>query len=245
MRKIKLLNYLAFVMRPLPSSLLYAVAKLYSYFAQKIFLNKLRVITQENPIKVIFDIGANQGNWSRYYRKRFPDSEFFLFEADNECAEKLKGDFVNVHHCVLSNSEKDVNWYGKPSSTGSSIYKEVSSNFQFVKPVTRSAVTLDAISKKWSIPLPDLIKIDTQGSELDILSGGVETIAQTRFLIVEVPIAAYNEGAPSFVDYVTQISNFGFCVTSLLEIHTCPDSGRLLQIDLVFENRSSLVATEQ
>jgi len=44
--------------------------------------------------------------------------------------------------------------------------------------------------------MPDLIKIDVQGAELDILKGSMSIINKAKFLIVELQHTEYNQGAP-------------------------------------------------
>ena len=55
---------------------------------------------------------------------------------------------------------------------------------------------LETVVKNKKIPLPDLIKIDVQGAELDILKGSMNVINNAKFLIVELQHVEYNKGAP-------------------------------------------------
>ena len=55
---------------------------------------------------------------------------------------------------------------------------------------------LETIVEIKNIPLPDLIKIDVQGAELDILKGSMKIINNAKFLIVELQHTEYNKGAP-------------------------------------------------
>ena len=53
--------------------------------------------------------------------------------------------------------------------------------------------------------LPDFIKIDTQGSELDILKGGEKTISNCSLIYLECPIIEYNLGSPNLNDYINNV----------------------------------------
>ena len=55
---------------------------------------------------------------------------------------------------------------------------------------------MDSVVRKQGFPLPDLVKIDVQGSERDVMQGGMETIRHAKHLIVEMQHMEYNEGAP-------------------------------------------------
>ena len=58
--------------------------------------------------------------------------------------------------------------------------------------------------------IPQLIKIDTQGSELDIVRGASDFIDKVYFLYPECPLTKYNEGSPSFEEYIDFLKSNGF-----------------------------------
>ena len=79
----------------------------------------------------------------------------------------------------------------------------------------------------------DLIKIDTQGSEIDILKGGIETMKKASFIILEMPfLGEYNKGAPDFYDHIIFMKKHGFVPYDLPEQHRA--NGILIQIDIIF-----------
>ena len=57
-------------------------------------------------------------------------------------------------------------WYG-----GNSIYKENTEICLFDSYIIKDTITLDTLVVNKNYPLPDLIKIDSQGYELDIIKG--------------------------------------------------------------------------
>jgi hypothetical protein len=81
----------------------------------------------------------------------------------------------------------------------------------------------------------DFIKIDTQGSELDILRGGVNTIRDAYAILLEVSIYEYNLGGPKKEDVVSFMSNLGFNKQVVVsEIFHPFISGILIQQDILF-----------
>ena len=54
---------------------------------------------------------------------------------------------------------------------------------------------MDDIVKERGFPLPDFVKIDVQGSEVDVITGGMNTFKSTSKLIVELQHTEYNKGA--------------------------------------------------
>ncbi|HVN79666.1 MAG TPA: FkbM family methyltransferase [Terriglobia bacterium] len=56
----------------------------------------------------------------------------------------------------------------------------------------------------------DLLKLDTQGSELDILKGSIKTIGKTLWIVVEVEFHPLYEGQPLFSDVDLFLRQYGF-----------------------------------
>jgi hypothetical protein len=118
--------------------------------------------------------------------------------------------------------------------SGDSYYPEMPGNL--LQPVVKEikSRTLDSIvfSRGNPLPLPDLIKIDTQGSELDILRGAKEALKSTSVIIMECPIVKYNQGAPDIQDYLDFALENEWVPLAVVEIHTLRDV--FVQVDIAF-----------
>jgi hypothetical protein len=55
---------------------------------------------------------------------------------------------------------------------------------------------------------PDLIWADVQGAEGDLVDGGAETLAQTRFFYTEFSDREWYEGQVSFADLAANLPSF-------------------------------------
>ena len=81
----------------------------------------------------------------------------------------------------------------------------------------------------------DFVKIDTQGSELDILKGGLNTIRDTYAILLEVSLFEYNIGGPKKDDVVSFMNELGFNKQFVVsEIFHPFISGQLIQQDILF-----------
>jgi hypothetical protein len=78
----------------------------------------------------------------------------------------------------------------------------------------------------------DLIKIDTQGSELDIIQGGMDLCKKASGIILEVAISPYNENAPLYDEVVEFMDDLGFEEKEQLFTHFTP--GVIHQQDILF-----------
>jgi hypothetical protein len=63
----------------------------------------------------------------------------------------------------------------------------------------------------------DLIKIDTQGSELDIITGGIELCKKAKGILLEVSLTQYNENAPLYDEVIKYMKNIGFIPKDILD----------------------------
>jgi FkbM family methyltransferase len=189
-------------------------------------------------LKTVYDIGANNGDWAKYIKTILgSDCQVIMFEPNsvhNQSLEQTGNQFFNV---ILSDEVKVVDFYCN-NSTGDSYYKEIGKHYENIRPKSFTSTMLDSLVNQNSLPMPDLIKIDTQGSEIDILKGGVKTFINAKVIILEIPILQYNLGAPNFHDYIDFMIGHNFFPTALIEIHLREQI--IVQVDLVFINKELL-----
>ena len=91
---------------------------------------------------------------------------------------------------------------------------------------------MNEIQKKNQIPFPDFLKIDTQGSEIDILRGGNEILNNCKIILLECPIISYNSGAPTLNDYIKYLDSINYLPFEITEMHYLDKV--LAQIDIAF-----------
>ncbi len=95
------------------------------------------------------------------------------------------------------------------------------------------AKTLDAIARDNRAEAPYLIKLDTQGSELEILRGASDMLASTELVILEVSLFPFG-GGPELYDVVEFMKERGFVAYDLVDFKYRPIDGALGQIDMAF-----------
>jgi FkbM family methyltransferase len=184
------------------------------------------------PLVTVFDIGAHTGEWTRLVSRHLPSTvEFVLFEANPTHAEALRATGRRVVTAVLSDNVAETEFFAS-GGTGDSLFRENTKNYDDVAATCVTTTTLDRVCAELRLPSPDLVKIDTQGSELAILAGGDTVLADTKLLYLEMPIMRYNVGAPSFDDYLRAVSDMGFIPVGQFESHV--GNGALLQVDILF-----------
>lgn len=190
-----------------------------------------------NP-DLIFDIGAHKGSWTRETIRVFPDSQYYLFEANNydELNKLSTKTNIKVFPNILLNSDNvEVPWFNN-SSTGDSIFKEKTHFYTNINPLTRKSVKLDHVLKDDMYVKNArhiFIKIDCQGAEIPILKGAQEIASKADFILLEIPFfGKYNEGIPSFMEHIQYMDSIGFIPYDLIEEHIIKTF--TIQIDILF-----------
>ena len=199
--------------------------------------NQQNIISNYFNPDSILDIGANTGQFYSKISKYYPNSKYLLIEGNESCEEELKKLNVDYKIVLLSDTEKEVDFWIDPNnqnSTGNSIYKEKTNYFNNSSSTKYKTKTLDSIVEETY----DLIKIDTQGSEIDIIKGGLNTIKKSKGIILEVSLVEYNQGSPLQEETFKFMSEIGFEPVEVIEKIYHPENGQHIQNDILFINKN-------
>ena len=191
--------------------------------------------------RTILDVGAQVGDFYRECKETWPDSQIMMIEATQECEPYLKETGGNYLIAVLSDTKKVVNFYKTKvadTNTGNSMYKELTSAYSDDNLIVekRTTYTLDELYDGYTTTF-DLVKLDTQGSEIDILNGGSHMIKNTTAIIVEVSHVEYNENAPLVDEVKEYMESIGFVYNMEIGQTYSNEFNGLIQRDLVFVNK--------
>lgn len=178
--------------------------------------------------KIIYDIGACVLNWTTEAKIIWPNARIIVFDAFDKAIFLYKeknldyvvGVLTNLDNKIVSYYQND--WY----PGGNSYYKEIGSPKSkefFNNYIVKTGYRLDSIVQKYNLPKPDFVKIDVQGSEIDIMKGGLKTINNAKHLIVELQSSNYNEGAPLVTESLPWIEKNGWQCIAPLFCNNGPD----------------------
>ena len=208
-----------------------------TYLAQSLISTLENLNDDKGKQIVVFDIGAHKGDWTKKIKSEIPSVNAFMFEANPIHENDLKSIGCYYHIGILSDSEKTADFYAC-GGTGDSLYQESTNVYQNVIPTKERCHTLDTLIQQEGLPQPDFIKLDTQGSELDILNGASKSLEHAKALLLECPIYPYNAGAPSMKEYIDFLLQRGFYPSRCTEIHDM--AGVFGQVDIIFLHRHIL-----
>lgn len=157
----------------------------------------------------ILDVGAHKGDWSRTAKSIFPTARCFLVEPQEEMIPFME---------TFSQDFTDSKWFlagaganlGQLTLTvwddfaGSSFLPSESAELRTLgKQRTIPIITIDSLLDNNQITLPQLVKLDIQGFELEALKGGSKLFGNTEVFILEVSLFPFLKVEPIFNEVVS------------------------------------------
>jgi len=207
-------------------------------------LDRLKAVGFEPQL--IFDVGAYQGDFARIALQTWPQTQIACFDVQRAALDRLKSEFgywTKVFECLLGSKENEAVALNL-SETASSVLQE-----QAV-PQNKSALfqmtTIDCIiASEFGGTSPDLIKIDTQGYELEILRGAESNLAQVQVIIAELNLLDLHHEVPLLHDIVHWLSDRRWVAYDICGLTRRPLDQALWQSDFVFVQESSPIRRDK
>ena len=78
--------------------------------------------------------------------------------------------------------------------------------------------------------------MDVQGSELEIIKGGLDIIKQSNFLLLELSLIEYNEKVPLANEVMTYLKKNNFELIDIFDVYY--QNNMAIQFDGLFKNKS-------
>jgi FkbM family methyltransferase len=143
--------------------------------------------------RTVYDIGAADGTWSARINEIFPEASFHMFEP---LARLIPGFETNLelqmryhpafrlHAIALGAESKQVTMRVHPGGYGSTIL-DIADLPEFQRREIVTQYRMDEYVEEFALPLPDLIKLDTQGAEQMILSQASRCLEHASVVFAE------------------------------------------------------------
>lgn len=196
-------------------------------------------------IRTVFDIGANNGEFSQEVFAHIPDARVYAFEPLADCFETLTKRFegkknFHAYRVALSDAPGESTIHRSsfhPSSSMRTMAALHKTLYPKTAGETEEKVTLarlDDSAKEIHIEGNLMIKIDVQGFEDKVIAGGTETFKRATVVLIETSFVELYEGQPLFGDIHGQLRALGFSYRGAAAEHRNPKTGELLYQDSVF-----------
>lgn len=203
---------------------------------------------QEYQFNTIIDIGANEGQFSDKIRMLFPEADIYAFEPLPGVFAKLKKNFSRDDHFFplnlgLGDRAGQIEFRENESSASSSFLvlgEEHKRNFDEAvesRTLTVNVETLDRALSSATIKDPMLVKLDVQGFEDKVITGGQEILKNATMVISELSFTELYLGQPLFERIYDQLTHLGFAYAGSIEQLRSPGNNKILQADGIFIKR--------
>jgi len=169
---------------------------------------------------VVFDVGANEGDSALRFRAAFPKATVYSFEPVHGTFEDLKrnvggDDLIKPYQLALGSKDGDATIYLTGDTYTNSLVKPDRSVGSEVVKVR----TLDGFTSENGIERIDLLKIDTEGLDLEVLKGAHKKLSSGRvaFVLVEVGFHPGDARHVLFDDVRSFLVPMGFAVFGIYD----------------------------
>lgn len=201
-----------------------------------------------NP-KTALDVGAAWGQWTFTLKKVFPELIITQVEPDDRAyyvLSQVNGhcDVTELHKVALSDSVGTAEFHRTPGYDikcvgNGSLHREITGYGDMMETVT---VPVETLAHLFGDRTFDLIKLDTQGTEWEIIHGGIDLIKRAEFVQLELSLVEYNKNDRLFAEYIILMKELGFNPINFPQIHywanmpRYPEGRFQIQADVIFQN---------
>jgi FkbM family methyltransferase len=176
----------------------------------------LRIQLPKTPIKVIFDVGANVGQSSKEFLARFQPSRIYCFEPVQDTFRILQKQLSHdsrVKMCCLAlgadRGKAEMVHCGNP---GSFFLRKADDAIGSMESEPVKIDTLDHFCSENGIGFIDFLKIDTEGSDLNVLRGAANFLKaqNVSFVQVEAGMNSHNSRHVPFEAFKVFLESKGY-----------------------------------
>ena len=201
-----------------------------------------------HKINIVFDIGANTGQFASELREQGYTGKIISFEPLSQAYKTLvkhASDDINwiVHSrtAVGATMEDCISINVAGNSVSSSILPMLETHInavpdsQYIHTEQVSLITLDSILEQYT-DLSDnfFIKIDTQGYEWAVLDGAPQALKKCKGVLTELSLVPLYEGQKLWIECIERLKNLDIKLYSIQPGFTEPKTGKTLQVDGIF-----------
>jgi len=196
----------------------------------------------------IFDVGAYEGEFAKECLRIWPQTIVACFEPLHQKVEHLNRlsklyPSIQVFAGLLGAQSQERVPLNESETASSVLVENIPQNFQVNYYPMR---TVDQVVQEYHhTPVPDLLKIDVQGYELEVLKGAETSLPGIRVILAEVNFLDIHQNVPLLSDMVAWLDARGWVAYDVCGLTRRPLDQALWQADLIFVPRASALRADK
>jgi FkbM family methyltransferase len=204
-------------------------------------------------IDVVFDIGANEGQFAREIREHGYSGKIISFEPLTSARKSLLSsascdpDWQVHEQSAIGDRDGEIEIHIAGNSVSSSVLPMLESHSSaavgsaYVGSEWVPIFRLDSVANRYLDKNSNLfLKIDTQGYEWQVLDGASETLKCAQGVLCELSLVPLYHEQRLWRDIVDRLDQQGFVLWALQKGFTNPKTGQSLQVDGIFIRKTEL-----
>lgn len=202
---------------------------------------------QHNNIDMIFDIGANVGQFGELIYKLGYKGKMVSFEPLQNAynvlvtASKHYEGWMPAERCAIGDCDGEIEIHVSENSISSSAlsmlkeHENAAPDSKYVGTEKANVYKLDSVFDKYSQGSKNiLVKIDTQGFEDKVINGAAESLGKIKGLFMEMSLVRLYDDQILFKQLYEKILSCGFELYGIQPAFVNKETGRVLQVDATF-----------
>ena len=211
----------------------------------------LMSLLSSNRIDVVFDVGANEGQFARGLRRNGYRGRIVSFEPVAQVYEKLVANAQGVGswqtvNCALGSFDGKAAINVASNTVSSSLldmlprHIEGSPESRYVRREEISVRKIDSVIDTYLAKGERLyLKVDTQGFEKQVIEGAENSLDRIWVIQLEMSLVPLYEGETLIGDLIDLLSRKNYGVVSLEPVWRDVTTHELLQVDGIFYRKGS------
>jgi len=181
----------------------------------------LAATCRDLPSPVLFDVGANVGEWSRMAHMLLPSAQIHAFELNPALIQTLSNNLayapqVKIHPYGLASYSGTTDFYCYEGEA--SVLSGLRTALHNHVPHTKRRATIrtgDEVCRLLRIDKIDFLKIDAEGHDYEVIDGFAEMLRSCRISLIQFE----HEGGRYLKDFYDTFRSCGYAVGKLYANH--------------------------